>query len=103
MEHLPARTLPRLMLDTVHCLVVAHDHVDDVLRSETRNTITSLRATDMTNIERATSALRGTASHLRDVEANLKARNRSLTARKIREVRERVLFMTSSYDAEGVH
>jgi hypothetical protein len=59
MDHLHARTLPRLMLDTVHRLLVAHDHVDHALRSQTRHTITSLRNAEITDFDRATSASSG--------------------------------------------
>ena len=103
MDHLHARALPRLMLDTVHCLLVAHDHVDQVLRTETRHTITSLRNADMTDFERATSALRDATSHLRDMEASLKAADHPFAAKKIRDVRERVLFATGTVSATRMH
>jgi hypothetical protein len=96
MNSLQTRTLPRLMLDTVHCLLVAHDYIDHALQSKTRNTVVSLSNTDMTDIERAASTLRNATLHLWEVEASLKARNRSLTARKIRNVREQVLFATAA-------
>ena len=96
MDHLDTRTLPRVMLDTVHCLLVAHDQVDQALRSQTRHTITSLRNADMTDFDRATSALRDATSHLRDVEASLNAADHPFAAKKIRHVRERVLYVTSA-------
>jgi hypothetical protein len=96
MDHLHARTLPRLMLDTVHCLLVAHDHVDQALRTQTRHTITSLWNADMTDFDRATSALRDATSHLRDVEASLNAADHPFAAKRIRDVRERVVFVTGA-------
>jgi hypothetical protein len=103
MDHLHARTLPRLLLDTVHCLLVAHDHVDHGLRSQTRETITSLRNADMTDFDRATSALRDATSHLRNVEASLNATAHPFAAKKIRDVRERVLFVTGAVSATQMH
>ena len=95
MDHLLTRILPRLVLDTVQCLLVAHDYVDEGLRSETRDAIKCLRKADMTDIEKAASVLRGVAPHLHNVEASLHDANRSLTARKIGDVRRRVLTMTA--------
>jgi hypothetical protein len=48
----------------------------------------------MTDFDRATSALRDATSHLRDVEASLNAADHPFAAKRIRDVRERVLFVT---------
>ena len=90
------RTLPRLALDAVQCLLVAHDYVDEDLRSETRDAITCLRGTDMTDVAAAASVLRAVTPHLLDVETRLDLANRSHTARKIRDVRRRMLAATAA-------
>ena len=95
MDHILTRILPRLVLDTVQCLLVAHDYVDEGLRSETRDAIKCLRKADMTDLEKAASVLRGVAPHLHDVETSLHDAHRSLTARKIGDVRRRVLTLTA--------
>ncbi|HEX2725823.1 MAG TPA: hypothetical protein VHN20_08400 [Beijerinckiaceae bacterium] len=100
MDRLPLRNLSRLVLDAVQCLLVAHDYVDEELRSETRDAIDCLRNADMADVEAAATVLRHVAPHLHDVEASLNGANRSLTARKIRDVRQRVLDVTA-LAAEG--
>jgi hypothetical protein len=90
------RTLPRLALDAVQCLLAAHDYVDQDLRSETQDAITCLRSADMTDVVAAASVLRAVTPHLLDVETRLDLANRSHTARKIRDVRRRVLAATAA-------
>jgi len=94
MHELQTRTLPRLMIDPIHCLWLAHDHLCDDLRGTTRHTITALRAADMTDTERAGSVLLDAAPHLVAVEESLEAADRPFTAQKIRDVRRRVEHLT---------
>jgi hypothetical protein len=96
MHDLQTRTLPRLMVDTIHCLWLAHDQLHHDLRGATRHTITGLRNTDMTDPEQAGSALRDAAPHLVAVEESLEAANRPHTAKRVRDVRRRVHFLTLS-------
>jgi hypothetical protein len=94
MHSLRARTLPRLMVDAIHCLWVAHDHLDDDLRGRTRHTITSLRNADTTDPDRAGSVLLDATAHFKAVEKSLEAAERPYTADKVRRVRERVEHIT---------
>jgi hypothetical protein len=95
MHDLQTRTLPRLMMDTVHCLWVAHDHLPGDLRNEARLMIIALRKTDTTDIIQVASTLRDTADHLARVESELEAMNRPLTAKKVQGVRDRVQHLTA--------
>jgi hypothetical protein len=65
MDDLQSRLLPRLVLDTVSCLWVAHDHVQEDLKNETRSAIAWLRNTDLTNSDRAAGVMCAVADHLR--------------------------------------
>jgi hypothetical protein len=97
MNNLHSRTLPRLVLDTVHCLHVAYDDIDHERRTRTRDAINSLHSADVTDIESAISMLRNVAHHLREIETILQ-NDRPFTAGKVRGVRHRVelLGMMSS-------
>ncbi len=94
MHDLQARTLPRLIVDAIHCLWLAHDQLANELRGPTRRTITALRNTDITDAERAGSALRSATPHLVAVERSLEALDRPYTAKKVRAVRQRVEHIT---------
>jgi hypothetical protein len=94
MHDLQTRVLPRLMIDTIHCLWLAHDHLESDLRGATRHAITALRNTDMTDTERAGSALLNAATYLAAVEKSLAAADRPYTAKKLRDVRRRVECIT---------
>ena len=93
MHSLQARTLPRLMVDAIHCLWLAHDHLHDDLRGTTQHTIASLRNADTTDPERAGLVLLEATAHLAAVEDNLEAADRPFTAQKIRDVRRRVQYL----------
>lgn len=97
MHSLQTFTLPRLLLDTISCLWVAHDHVDPDLKRETRHTIMSLRQVDVTDTGTAASMLRDLTPHLMKIESKLHALNRPFTAKKVRGVVNRVKHVTSGY------
>ena len=90
MMELQARILPRLVLDAVSCLWLAHDEVQDELKHRTLNAITWLSQSDLTNTDCAVGLLRDAAIHLRTLESDLRARDRPLLASRIRTVVERV-------------
>jgi hypothetical protein len=94
MHDLQTRTLPRLMVDAIHCLWLAHDQLHDDLRAATRHTIIGLRNTDMTDTDQAGSVLRDTAPHLIAVERSLEVLNRPHAAKRVRKIRRRVHFLT---------
>ena len=94
MNDLQTRTLPRLVMDAVHCLWVAHDHLPGGLRNEARLMIMALRNTDTTDLMQVASTLRDTADHLARVEGELEAMNRPWTAKKVHGVRDRVQHVT---------
>jgi hypothetical protein len=95
MDHLHARILPRLLQDTIHCLWLAHDQVDQGLKSETRRAIMSLRKADVTDTAMAMSILRDLSPHLVRVERTLEDLERPFTAKKVRGVRDRVEHLTT--------
>ena len=98
MESLQTRILPRLVLDAISCLWIAHDHVDHDLKAETRRTILTLRKADVTDPARATSVLHDVSRHLRRIERNLEDLERPFTARKIRAVLDRMQHLTRAPD-----
>ncbi|HEY7384378.1 MAG TPA: hypothetical protein VH743_11975 [Beijerinckiaceae bacterium] len=90
MDQLQSRTLPRLVQDAIHCLWLAHDHVDPDLKSEARRMIMSLRKADAADAATAACVLRELAPHLLRLEQRLDAMERPCTARSVRRVRDRV-------------
>ncbi len=94
MLDLKTRILPRLMVDAIHCLSVAEDQLDGALRHTARRAILSLRKTDTTDTARAASLLRATARDLAAIETCLLAAARPFTARRVRDVRQRVQRFT---------
>jgi len=103
MDHLQSRLIPRLVLDAISCLWVAHDHVHDDLKSETRSAIASLRKADLTNSDRSAGVMWTVADHLRVVEKDLHIRNRPFAARRVREVLDRVQYLTEVRGSALVH
>ena len=103
MENLQSRLLPRLVLDTVSCLWVAHDHVQEDLKNETRSAIASLRNADLTNSDRAAGVMCAVADHLQMVETNLHALDRPFTAKRVRDVLNRVQHLTRDHRCELAH
>jgi hypothetical protein len=90
MDSLQSRLLPRLVLDTISCLWLAHDSVHRDLKMKTRQAITSLSNADMTDKERAAFMLLDLANHLRQIESKLTAMDRPFTARRVRGVLTRL-------------
>ena len=103
MDHLQSRILPRLVLDTISSLWLAHDCVDDHLKSRTRRAITVLHNADMTDADRATFILLDLAHHLRQIESKLNAMDRRFTASKIRGVLHRVQHLGVYQNPRSVH
>jgi hypothetical protein len=94
MTELQARLLPRLVLDTVNCLQLAYDDIDQEYKTRARHAIVALHRADVTDIEAAISMLRKVAHHLRGIERSLEAAHRPFTARKVSRIRERVEHLT---------
>jgi hypothetical protein len=86
--------LPRLFLDVVHCVRLVYEDLDIDLKNKARLVIASLRDADTTNPEKAEFILRGTTSDLLAIEAFLASSGRSLTANKVRRIRERMQHLT---------
>jgi hypothetical protein len=103
MESLQSRILPRLVLDTINCLWLAHDSVHNDLKSRTRQAITSLHNADMTDTDRAAFMLLDLAHHLRQIEAKLEAMDRPFTAKKIRSVLHRVQYLAAYQMSPSLH
>jgi hypothetical protein len=91
-----ARILPRLILDTISSLWVAHDSLHDEWRSQTKQAITALHRADLTDTEEAAFFLLDLAHHLRQIESRLEAVDRPFAARKLRRVLDRVAHLTLS-------
>ena len=94
MYDLQARVLPHLVLDTIHCLWMAHDQLNWRLKGEARDAIMSLRSADSTDRNRTVASLRFIRRHLVEIEAYLEARDRPFTARKVRRVLDRLEHLT---------
>jgi hypothetical protein len=101
MDHLNTRILPRLVLDAIHCLWLAHDHVDHGLKNETRRTIMSLRKADVSDPARAMALLLEVQPYLTRVERTLQAMERPYTAGKVRRVVDRVHHLAGPRRASG--
>ena len=98
-----SRTLPRLVQDAIHCLWLAHDHVDPALKSEARVMIMSLRKADAADAATVRCILRELAAHLLRVEERLDAMERPCTARSVRRVRDRVEHLAMPGRAPSAH
>jgi hypothetical protein len=81
--------------DAIHCLWLAHDHVDPALKSEARVLIMSLRKADAADPATVRCILRELAAHLLRVEERLDAMERPCTARTVRRVRDRVAHLAA--------
>jgi hypothetical protein len=103
MHHIQSRILPRLVLDTISSLWLAHDCVDDDLKSATRQAIAVLHNADMTDTDRAAFMLLELAHHLRQIESKLNAMDRRFTASKIRGVLDRVQHLGVNQNSRSVH
>ena len=98
-DHLQSRILPRLVQDTIHCLWLAHDHVDHDLKSATRRMIMSLRKADVSDARTALFMFQELSPHLLRVEGTLEAMERPCTAKSVRRVRDRVEHLASQANA----
>jgi hypothetical protein len=96
MDPLQSRILPRLVLDTISSLWVAHDSLHDEWKSQAKKTITALHKADLTDADEAALFLLGLADHLRKIESRLKALDRPFAARKVSHVLSRVAHLTAS-------
>jgi hypothetical protein len=103
MDSLQSRILPRLVLDTINCLWIAHDCVNRDLKSQTRQAIRSLHNADMTDPERAAFMLLDLAHHLRQIECKLNALDRPFAAKRIRGVLDRVQYLIPNERLTSLH
>jgi hypothetical protein len=93
-DPLQSRILPRLVLDTISSLWIAHDSLHDEWRSQTKQAITVLHKADLTDMDEAAFFLLDLAHHLRQIESRLEALDRPFAARKLRGVLDRVGHLT---------
>jgi hypothetical protein len=98
-DHLQSRILPRLVQDTIHCLWLAHDHVDHAHKSRIRRVILALRQAEVRDPVVALSTFRDLSPHLLRVARMLEDMDRPCTARTVRRVRDRLEHLTSQADA----
>ena len=103
MDSLQSRILPRLVLDTINCLWLAHESVHHDLKSQTRQAITSLQQADVTDADRAAFMLLDLADHLRGIESKLESVDRPFTAKKVRGVLDRVQHLGAYQRSPVVH
>ena len=99
MDQFQSRILPRLVQDAIHCLWLAHDHVDHDLKGKIRRVIVVLRKADVADVPVAVSMFRELLPHLRRVERMLDAMERPCTAKTVRRVRDRVEHLTAPVNA----
>jgi hypothetical protein len=93
MDPFQSRLVPRLVLDTISSLWLAHDSLQEQGKDETRQAITALRNADLTDTEAAALFLLDLAHHLREIESRLEAADRPYVARKLRRVLDRVSYL----------
>ena len=103
MDSLRSRMLPRLVLDTINCLWLAHDCVPHTLKTDARKAITTLQNADVTDTDRAAFMLLELAEHLRQIESKLESMDRPFTAKKVRGVLRQVQHLNVSQPSRSVH
>jgi hypothetical protein len=88
--HLQDRLLPRLVLDTIHCLSIAHEELRADVNDQTHQVIRALRRLDTTDPKTVILTLRDVGGHLRELEDSLRGRDRPYSARKVRGFLDRL-------------
>ena len=95
MHHLHSRILPRLVLDTISTLWLAHDSVAGDLQRQSREAIACLQHADTSDADRAAFMLLDLADHLRQIASKLEYVDRPLTAKRVRGVLDRVEHLSA--------
>jgi len=90
-NHDPCFNLPRLVLDTMACLRAAQSELCH--ESKARAAIWLFSGVDVTDTKTTPALLCNMDRSLREIEHELRLRNRPLSAKKVRNVWERVHFM----------
>ena len=91
MNHYPCFALTRLVLDTMACLRAAQSELPH--EKEARAAIWLFSGVDVTDGEIAPALLSNMDRSLRELEHELRLRNRPLSAKKVRDLWEQVHFM----------
>jgi hypothetical protein len=82
MDPLQSGILPRLVLDTISSLWVAHDSLHDQRKNQTKEAITAIHRADLTDADEAAFFLLELAHHLRKIDSSLKALDRPFRGQK---------------------
>jgi hypothetical protein len=94
-DSLHSRILPMLVLDTINCLWVAHDSVQQNGQRQARQAIAFLQQADVTDANKAGFMLLELAHHLREIESRLESLDRPFVAKKVRGVLDRVHYVAT--------
>jgi hypothetical protein len=103
MDSLQSRILPRLVLDTINCLWLAHDSVHLNVQRQARQAIRFLQEADVTDPDRAVFVLLELEHHLREIEGRLEGLDRPFMSKKIRDVRNRAHHFTAFQKFQSMH
>jgi hypothetical protein len=103
MDALQSGILPRLVLDTINCLWIAHDSAHHNVQRQTRQAIAFLEKADVTDADRTAFMLLEIEHHLREIESRLETLDRPFIVKKIRGIRHRVCHLAAYQRFWSVH